>query len=486
MSQHTVENSRAFSRRVILPLVGLVVMLLACAVGGLFWTADYQTRVAIAQQARLAMGALRIQADKLAVSANDYGYWDDAVAALVDAPDYDWMRDNIGSGASKSLGTEMAFVIDASGRTIFSYLDQTDSTPQTIVPLPADFQRSYDAWRRRTVGDSFAGLQPFADTAVAIAIAPVRSSTDAKRPPTGYAVVFVQVVDKQLMTELSHDFELANFRVVRAEADISDTRAQITLGEPGESTEPGDSNEPGALAGERSPPPVRFAWDPQRPGSELLQVALPFIFVFLATLALLALVVLRHFMTAAHIIQDRDALANRDTLTGLANRGRFFVELDRALARIEPGRTGTAVMYIDLDGFKRINDTLGHAAGDELLIQAAERFKSCLTDADLVARIGGDEFAVIMSGQMTRADIQARAASIVLSLAQPFELSAATVQIACSVGIAECWQKDTSSIEVLNRADQALYQVKASGKNSLRFADDPVAQAPAHDALKVA
>jgi diguanylate cyclase (GGDEF)-like protein len=376
------------------------------------------------------------------------------------------MTDNIGSGAAKSLGTEMAYVIDAKGNTVFSYVDGVDATPQTIVPMPESFEVSYRNWKARPQGASFSGLQPFADTAIAIAIAPVRSSSDANRAPTGYAIVFVDRVDEKLLLDLAHDFELANFRVVRSEADISDQRAQIALGDVDGATSPA----------------TRFAWDPQKPGNDLLKIALPFVTVFLLVLMLLAAVLLRYLVTSAQIITDRETRANCDPLTGLANRTRFFAELDRAILQILPG-LGVIVMYIDLDGFKRINDTMGHSAGDELLIQASNRFKACMRDSDLVARLGGDEFAIIISGRIEKAHIQAVGARILLALAEPFHLKAGLAEIGCSIGIADCWERSADSAELINRADKALYSVKESGKNALRFADDTP---PADSGLMVA
>jgi diguanylate cyclase (GGDEF)-like protein len=469
MNQASAETSQVFTRRVIFPLSALVVMLLIFAVGGIFWTADYQTRIAIAQQARLASGALRIHAEKLAVSANDYGYWDEAVTA-VEAPDYQWMKDNIGTGAAKSLGTDMAFVIDANGHTIFSYVNKTDATPDTVVAMPMAFLKSYDNWKARAAGASYSGLQPFADSAVAIAIAPVRSSTDAEKPPTGYAIVFVDLVDTDLLTDLARDFELANFRSVKSDADISDNRALITLGE----------------ADRKGAGVARFTWDAQKPGNGLLQIALPFIAIFLLALSLLAAMLLRYLATSARIINDRETKAYCDPLTGLANRTRFFSELERCIEQIVPSLTGVVVMYLDLDGFKKINDTMGHSAGDELLVQAAQRFKSCMRDSDLVARIGGDEFAIIMSGRIEKAHIQAVGARILIALAEPFHLTAGLAEIGCSIGIADCWQRGIQSADLLNRADKALYQVKASGKNALRFADEEPADAGSRDDLMVA
>jgi diguanylate cyclase (GGDEF)-like protein len=466
MKQDSAETTQAFTRKIILPLSSLVVVLLLFALGGIIWIADYQTTIAISQQSRLASGALRIHAEKLAASASDYGYWDEAVAALVEKPDYQWMNDNIGSGAAQSLGTEMAYVIDAKGKTIFSYVDGVNSTAETVVQMPASFANSYRDWKMRPEGSSYSGLHPFADTAVAIAIAPVRCSSDANRAPTGYAIVFVDLVDEKLLLDMAHDFELANFRVVRSGADISDPRAQMAL----------DDLDGTATSA------TRFAWDPQKPGNDLLRIALPFVAVFLLVLMVLAAVLLRYLVTSAQIITDRETKANCDPLTGLANRTRFFAELDRAILQILPG-LGVIVMYIDLDGFKRVNDTMGHSAGDELLVQASSRFKSCMRDSDLVARLGGDEFAIIISGKIEKAHIQAVGARILLALAEPFHLKAGLAEIGCSIGIADCWERTADSADLINRADKALYNVKESGKNALRFADDAP---PADHGLMVA
>jgi diguanylate cyclase (GGDEF)-like protein len=127
-------------------------------------------------------------------------------------------------------------------------------------------------------------------------------------------------------------------------------------------------------------------------------------------------------------------------------------------------------MYVDLDGFKAINDTMGHAAGDQLLLQAASRFTSCVRDSDLVARLGGDEFAIIISGKNEKSQIQAVAARILLRLSEPFQLDAGVAQASCSIGIADCWVRDARGVDILNRADEALYDAKAAGRNAMRFA----------------
>lgn len=442
-------------RRVILPLAGLVLGLLVFAIGGIFWIADYQTRVAVEQQARLANGAFRIEAEKLATSASDYGYWDDAVTSIVDKPDPAWMNENIGAGAEKSLGVSMAFALDPKGNSVYSYIAGVDGKDNPSGLLGQGFRHAFESWVENSNDQSFAGLLPYNGTAVALAIAPVRSFTDASQKPTGYSIVFVKVVDAEFLQQMARDFELANLRIVKSDDDIVHGLAVVKISD-----------------GLKATAASRFSWDPQQPGKRLLRITLPFMGLFLLILMLLAGVIISYVISSARIIRDREKKASCDPLTGLANRSRFFNDLDLAILRILPGLTGVTVMYVDLDGFKSINDTMGHAAGDELLVQAAGRFKSCVRETDLVARLGGDEFAIIINGKSDKSQIQAVGARILLAMSEPFHLVAGVAQASCSVGVADCWDRDTRSADLLNRADGALYQAKASGKNALRFCDE--------------
>jgi diguanylate cyclase (GGDEF)-like protein len=452
MQFFSIETGQIFLRRIILPLAALVSGLLVFAIAGIFWIADYQTRIAIEQQVRLANGAFRIQAEKLATSAADYGFWDDAVTSIVDRPDPAWMSENIGAGAEKSLGIEMAFALDAQGVPVYTYAFGKESRLSPAHYLGEGFDRVLANWKKGPPAKTYAGLLPYKDTAVSIAIAPIRSFTQADRPATGYALVFVDIVDPPLLRQLARDFELANLRLVRSDEDIADQIAAIEI------------SDPSGHAGSR------FAWDPLRPGNGLLRIALPFMACLILLVVIFGGVTLNYVALSARLITDREKKASRDPLTGLANRTLFFTHLDKALEKTSPGINWVAVMYVDLDGFKSINDTMGHAAGDELLVQAASRFRACVRDSDLVARLGGDEFAIILSGKGDRNQTQAVGARILLAMSEPFQLAAGVAQTSCSIGIADASDGAIRGADILNRADRALYEAKASGKNAMRFA----------------
>ena len=155
--------------------------------------------------------------------------------------------------------------------------------------------------------------------------------------------------------------------------------------------------------------------------------------------------------------------AFHDGLTGLANRTLFTERVEHALARA--GQGDLAVLFIDLDDFKHVNDSLGHAAGDQLLIAAARRLQGCLRPTDTAARLGGDEFAVLLE-RVTDAESAAAVAGRVLdTLHQPFGLNGRTIPIKASLGVATGRPGADEADELLRNADVAMYAAKAGGKD---------------------
>jgi diguanylate cyclase (GGDEF)-like protein len=172
------------------------------------------------------------------------------------------------------------------------------------------------------------------------------------------------------------------------------------------------------------------------------------------------------------IVMHMDVTAlQHDPLTGLANRALFDAQLGLALA--QAGRAGltAGVLLIDLDRFKPVNDTLGHAAGDRLLVEAARRLLGSVRAGDLVARRGGDEFAVALGPTAEAGSAEAMAARVVSSLGEPYPLDGRAVTVGASAGLALCPpHRSTTLDELIERADQALYAAKAAGRNCYRVA----------------
>ena len=158
--------------------------------------------------------------------------------------------------------------------------------------------------------------------------------------------------------------------------------------------------------------------------------------------------------------------AHHDTLTGLPNRSLFEDHLQLALSQARRYQRRFALLYIDLDHFKKVNDTLGHAAGDELLIQAAQRMALCVRSSDTLARLGGDEFVALLVEIDNLAEIEDIAARLVHSLAQPFELPQGPANISGSVGIALYPEHGADAETLKKNADLALYSIKQRSRNA--------------------
>ncbi|MBW3562177.1 MAG: EAL domain-containing protein [Actinobacteria bacterium] len=180
---------------------------------------------------------------------------------------------------------------------------------------------------------------------------------------------------------------------------------------------------------------------------------------------------LRGFVLNTRDVTDRKSLESQleyrafhDELTRLANRALFTDRVEHAVARVVDRRAEPiAVLFLDLDGFKNVNDRLGHATGDELLVQVADRLRTCLRDADTAARLGGDEFAVLLEDMADESGPARVAERILKTLRQPFDVAGTEVTIDASIGIAAATGGETAE-DVLRNADIAMYTAKGSGK----------------------
>ncbi|MCG7954583.1 MAG: EAL domain-containing protein [Candidatus Thiodiazotropha endolucinida] len=161
--------------------------------------------------------------------------------------------------------------------------------------------------------------------------------------------------------------------------------------------------------------------------------------------------------------------ANFDSLTGLSNRNLFLDRLDHALAYAQRQQTMVALLFIDLDRFKYVNDALGHATGDQLLQEAARRLRLCVREMDTVSRLGGDEFTVILPAISDGQSVARVAASILSELSRPFDLAAQETHVSASIGITIYPQDGSDSGMLLQNADTAMYQAKEDGRNTYRF-----------------
>ncbi len=191
--------------------------------------------------------------------------------------------------------------------------------------------------------------------------------------------------------------------------------------------------------------------------------------------------------TASELVETRERLASLayyDTLTGLPNRVLFHDRLRQALAQTRRGGGSLALIFADLDNFKAVNDTLGHAAGDELLMIVGERLKGCVRESDTVARLGGDEFAIILMDAKGPQEMARLAGNIVSSLGAPGRVMGYEVASGVSLGITFFPEDGETPEELLKNADVAMYRAKERGRNNYQFFTGDMASSVA-EALRI-
>ena len=165
--------------------------------------------------------------------------------------------------------------------------------------------------------------------------------------------------------------------------------------------------------------------------------------------------------------------ANFDNLTGLVNRTLFEDRLDIALTKMKRQDDGIAIFFIDLDHFKQVNDTLGHATGDKLLQEVGNRLRQALRPYDTIARFGGDEFALLIEGIKNTPQSASIAQKIIKLFDIPFNISGKQINMSVSIGIATCMYNESANREALmKQADEAMYSAKAFSHSEYRFYEE--------------
>lgn len=189
--------------------------------------------------------------------------------------------------------------------------------------------------------------------------------------------------------------------------------------------------------------------------------------------------VLTHIVLNIEDISDRvetqaqmEKLAFYDPLTGLENRRLFRDRLEQGLKHLRRSKKAMGLLFLDLDQFKRINDTLGHDAGDELLRSVAQRLRECVREEDIVARLGGDEFTILLADIKSAENAGVVARKILHALLEPVTLSAQEVTVSCSIGITVAPEDSMNASVLMRNADLAMYRAKDQGRNNFQYFTD--------------
>ena len=440
-------------------IVGIAIVSVVVAV---LWSARQADEVALEQERRLFGQALSDHARQALAE----------LEAVVTAPNADlnmrinldpaWIEARVATRLRATFGHDALFVLDGQQRVVHaSGFRSGAADPQTASILAAISDHVQGRGIRPAAGINvpLANSTParrsifvnVLDGAPAIIAAIQMTANDAALDSQEHAspiVISAKFIDAESLTEIGTRLQLRSLRIAGEDA-------------------PGDDHFL-PLVGPGGNQIARFAWTPNRPGAQIVQSVAPFIAVAIGGFSLLAALVLRYMRrTTATISRSEHQLrhlAMHDPLCGLPNRIYFADRLEATMADVANGGEPAAVLYIDLDHFKDVNDTLGHPTGDDLLCAVTLRLSHAVREQELVARLGGDEFAVLTAGS-DAAGLQTVAGRLINTLCAPYVINGQNIVIGASIGIAHIDGRIESAADVRRYADMALYRAKNEGRN---------------------
>jgi diguanylate cyclase (GGDEF)-like protein len=457
-------------RGVMIPIGVIVGVAIICVIVAVMGSAQRADEMAIATERQLFTRALHNHGERMLREVDAVANSETAYRKIRLSFDIEWVQVYVGQRLQSYFDHHFIFVADPSDRFMYATLGNRRVDPTWFNSVRNDLLPTLDQLRGRSSATNSAlavadpaptvahsqrvtRLQTFLDRPAILAAVAIASSDDLSRDKGEKApvVMSVKLIDSDVLAEIASHLQLRNLRQVGVEP--------IT---------PGDYVF--KLTDPQGQQVATFAWTPKRPGAEIVSSVIPFIAVAVAGFALLAALVLGHMRRTAATIASGESrlrhLALHDALCGLPNRIYFGEQLESAITEVRKGSSpAAAVLYIDLDHFKDVNDTLGHPIGDELIRAVTQRLTSTVREKDLVARIGGDEFAVITAGGSDHPTLLNIANRLISAICAPYTIANQTIVIGASIGIAVINEKIAGAADVMRHADMALYRAKNEGRN---------------------
>ncbi len=403
--------------------------------------------------------------DRVGTDAN----WNPAVLNLDNRFDPKWAQQNLTSATGADVTNRLVLVIDAANTIMFARDHAQPLAQADLAQARASVTGLVAQLRNREAANHTAG----ADTG--------RAATDWV---TGHAIVLLHAHPVLFVASLvAPDSAAAALHHPRAPILLygSDMRATVLPSLAGRLLLNHAAIETGAVRPPRIGLPLTSAdgqylgalsWDPERPGSNLMLGALPALLIIVSALAGAILIAYRQGIRGARALRASEAkayqLAFHDGLTGLPNRTLFNDRIEQAVSHASRHGGSIAVLMIDMDRFKLVNDTFGHPAGDELIKEVARRLAAICRAEDTCARLGGDEF-VILTLAGAAADAASLADRLSRAFSEPVQLGTTLVYTAASIGISLGRDGEISATDLVRQADLALYKAKDQARCSYRF-----------------
>ena len=445
------------------PIGVIVAVAIVCIVVAVLSSAERADDVAVQHEQQLFSQALSTQGSRVLREVESVAHSPSAIRNIRDRFDFKWADGQVGMWLQTFFDHDYVFIFDADDLPIYARAGSGAMAQSWLHAVVPDLKSMLAYMRGRApalhaairIGDGTEGprtqaamIRSIRGQPAVIAAATIGSTVD-----TGVGapiLMSVKFIAGGPLSVIADQLQLTHLRSIGSKpAPTGDHVYDLR-------------NPRGDLI-------ARFAWTPKQPGAEIVHSVIPFIAVALAGFALLAAFVLRYMRRTAAAIAVGETrlrhLAMHDPLCGLPNRIFFGERLQAVIDQVRNGSTPAAVLYIDLDHFKDVNDTLGHPIGDELIRDVTLRLSRTLRGDDLVARLGGDEFAVISSIGDDPTKMTSLAQRVISTICAPYSISGQNILIGASIGIAVIDRNCASAADIMRYADMALYRAKNEGRN---------------------
>jgi diguanylate cyclase (GGDEF)-like protein len=441
--------ARAITGRITANLVAGIVITVGTVLITISWMAHKHNEQAAMSTETMVAGGVQAMGKRLASLANDYGWWEEAYDAY-GRHDKEWIDANVGTGITDTNIADMLVILSPDGKMDADDEWLIDGAPDSIDKIMTSGKLAAIKKIADTLPvENFAAKSviyidtPSVPMMISVQhLSPVSRASEVKASDLPI-IVFGQYLEEQRLVDLGKAFLIDDLHFVRADAAPEGQPSVINL--------------VGKTIG-------YFAWTPPTPGNALLRSVLGPISIALLLFCLVAATTAfrARRMAIALTESEKEAVtaARTDSMTGLMNRTGFSELLESARYEEACGTGDLAVIYLDVNGFKTVNDSIGHHGGDDLVRLLAARIASVAPENAELARIGGDEFAMalILDGKCEEIAMTAR--RIAHAIERPFTISGFEFHVTASVGYAIANEIGMKSSEVVRRADLAMYQAK--------------------------
>ena len=454
----------------VIPIAVIVMLAIVCVVVAVMSSAGRADDVELQQERLLLTNAIADRGHRMLRELENVAAAHDVVYQLHYNFDRDWVHHLVGLRLNTFFDHDHVFVTDGADRLVYALQDNASVSPTLFDN--AEFGRVIDLLRGRALPNKdehfqepsldpitnlghprgVQRLQSFRNRPAIVAgvvgdLPALAGPISGAQPPL---IMTVKYLDGQLLSDIGVRFDLPGLRTLGS-APLKEGEHVYVV-----------SDSAGAAI-------ARFAWVPNRPGTSIVGTVLPFMAIAFGGFAVLTGLALRYIRRSAARIAEGESrlrhLALHDPLSGLPNRTFFGERLAKVITDTSEQGSVAAVLAIDLDHFKDINDTLGHHIGDALIGVVAQRLVHAVRREDLVARLGGDEFAVITTDAADLDTLQRFAERLISVLRAPYSVSGHTLLIGASVGLAVIDNRTSDAADVMRRSDVALYRAKNEGRS---------------------